>query len=483
MENYEEKIQDKYLDSIRKESYKESFNDVGNWLRREAAHASSAPAKKNYAFFRFVFSEGRMKFAYLFIILILAGITSNFSVTRSEMVGSVMSWTIDKQKTEAIKKIDNLDWIDKSQLVVEESKTDNGTVLTYKMLMPTANTNEIESYKTQLANIKEIMTIDIQPISEPVKQPLYAVAMEKIFNYDYDKNYANPEEIKNSVYEQLKYAGLGNYVGFNFQPNGVAGKTVSFNIAEPESVRIRIHDDIVYNYDLDRALEEMENIITPIKYINDSVIKKMIVRINGENINPGAVLYEVHRSLDTLHLRLKHGDINRKEKIERFNLKMEKFNESMEKFNKKMEKFNEQMEEYQVEMEDYQESLEELKNLPKLDFDFEIPEAPEVDVDVDVEIPEIPEFDENSFKFNFNYDELDKNIKILVDSLKINIDAEKMEKMGKKYEEKMKKFEEKMKRYEKDLQEKYKNTDSVNLKRIYEIENDEEANEPVKNEE
>lgn len=475
MENYEDKIQDKYFDSIRKESFKESFNDVGNWLRREAANASSSPAKKNYAFFRFVFSEGRMKFAYLFIILILAGITSNFSVTRTETVGSVMSWTIDKQKTDAIKKIDNLDWIDKSQLVVEESKTDNGTVLTYKMLMPSANTNEIESYKTQLANIKEIMTIDVQPISEPVKQPLYAVAMEKIFNYDYDMNNISPEEIKNSVYEQLKYAGLGNYVGFNMTPNGVAGKTVSFNIAEPESVRIRIHDNIIYNYDLERALDEMDDIIAPMKVINDSVIKKMIIRINGENINPGAVLYEVHRSLDTLHLRLKHSDINRKEKMERFRQKMEKFNEGMEKFNKKMEKFNEKMEEYQVEIEEYQESLEDLKNLPKLDFNFEIPEVPEIDMDI--EIPEIPEIDEENFRFNFNFNELDKKIQIMVDSLKINIDADKMEKMGKNYEEKMKKFDEKMKKYEKDMREKYRNIDTLNIKRTYEIETDEDEDE------
>ena len=486
MNNKDDKILDKYFDSIKKENYKESYNDVGGWLRREAVNASLVHSKKNFKFFRFVFSEGRMKFAYLFIILILAGITSNFSVTRTETIGSVMSWTVDKQKTDAIKKIDNLNWIDKSQLVVEESKTDAGTILTYKMLMPTASANEIEAHKSELAKIKDIMTVDIQPISEPVKQPLYAMAMEKIFNYDFNKNFANPEEIKNSVYEQLKYAGLQNYVGFNIPPNGVAGKMVNFNFEEPDAVRMKIHDDIVYEYELDQALDEMDDIIAPMRVMNDSVIKNMIIRINGENVNPSAILYEVHRSLDTLHSKLKSNDIHRKEKIEKFNQKMEKFNEGMEKFNRKMERYNEKMERYNEKMEEYndkieeyEESMEELKNLPKLNFDFEIPEVPEVpefDIDVDVEVPEVPEMDEKNFKFNFNFDELNNSLQIMVDSLKFKFDGEKMEKMGKKYEEKMKKYEEKMKKYDKKMKEKNYNLDSLKLKQ-YKLEYDEDEDE------
>lgn len=484
MNNKDDKILDKYFDSIKKENYKESYNDVGGWLRREAANASLVHSKKNFKFFRFVFSEGRMKFAYLFIILILAGITSNFSVTRTETIGSVMSWTVDKQKTDAIKKIDNLNWIDKSQLVVEESKTEAGTILTYKMLMPTASANEIEAHKSELAKIKDIMTVDIQPISEPVKQPLYAMAMEKIFNYDYNKNFANPEEIKNSVYEQLKYAGLQNYVGFNIPPNGVAGKMVNFNFEEPDAVRMKIHDDIVNEYEIDQALEEMDDIIAPMRVVNDSVIKNMIIRINGENINPSAILYEVHRSLDTLHSKLKSNDIHRKEKIEKFNQKMEKFNEGMEKFNRKMERYNEKMERYNEKMEEYndkmeefEESMEELKNLPKLNFDFEIPEVPEVpeipELDLDVEVPEVPEYDGNNYNFDFKLENLDKSIQKMVDSIKFKINTDKIETWGKDYEKKMKKYEEKMKKYEQDMKSKNYKLDSLKIKR-YQFEYDED---------
>jgi hypothetical protein len=494
MNNNEEKIPEKYFESLKVENYRESFNSVGNWLRSEASYAPNAPVKKNFALFKVLFSEGKMKFAYLFIILILAGITSNFSITRTEMVGSVMSWTIDKQKTDAIKKIDNLDWIDKSQLVVEETKTANGIVLTYKMLMPTSNTNEIESYKTQLASIKDIMTIDVQPISEPVKQPIYAMAMEKIFDYDYNRNYANPDEVRNSVYEQLKYAGLGNYVGFNMIPNGVAGKTISFGMAEPESIRVKIHDNIIYNYDLDLALEEMDNIIAPIRVINDSVIKNIILTVSGEKVNPRVILSEVHRSLDTLHLKLKHSDKNRNERIERFNEKMEKFNKGMEKFNEKMKVFSKMMEKYGddmskygeemseygermselgEEMEDYKESIEELKNLPKLNFNFEIPEVPEVpEVDVDIEIPEIPEIDENNVNFDFKLENLDKNIQMMVDSIRLKINTDKIESWGKDYEKKMKKYEEKMDKYGKKMEKKYKQLDTMKIKKYIEVEED-----------
>jgi hypothetical protein len=501
METQNDNILDKYYKSIRDEDYKESFDDLESWLRREAVISTVKPEKSRFTFLKYIFSEGRLKFAYLFLILIFLGVTGNFSVTRTETVGIVMSWTVDKQKPEVIKKIDNLDWIDKSQLVVEESKTEDGIMLTYKMLMPNANANEIEAMKTELASIKDVKAINVIPISEPVKQPLYAVALEKVFQYDINKNSINPDELRNNVYEQLKYAGLQNYINLNIPTNGGAGRMVNFNFEEPDAVRMKLHDDIVNEYDLERALDEMDDMIAPMKVINDSVIKKIIIRINGENMSPGAILYEVHRNLDTLHLRLKSSDINRKEKIERFNEKMEKFNKGMEKFNEKMKFYSQMMEQYGdemskygeemskygdrmselgEEMEEYKDNIEELKNLPKLNFDFEIPEVPEVpemDIDVDVEVPEAPETPEN-FNFNFNFEDLEKNLKIMSDTLKVHFDYEKMEKINKKVEEKMKKADEKLKKMNEKLKNKNYNLDTLNIKiDIDEDEDEDEDNE------
>lgn len=495
METQEENILGKYFDSIKNENNKESFTEFENWLRREAVYSDAVRPKSKFTFFKFVFSEGRLKFAYLFVILIFAGITSNFSVTRTETVGNVMSWSIDKQKQDVIKKIDNLDWIDKSQLVVEQGNSDGIDVLTYKMLVQNSTKEEIEKFKNELENISDVHSIKIIPISEPVKQPLYAVALEKVFQFDINKNSANPDDIRSNVFEQLRIAGLGNFIDLNIPSNSGAGKLININFEVPDSVRIKAHYDIVNEYDINQALEDMDDMLAPMKVINDSVIRNMVIRINGENLNTNMIMAEVHRSLDSLHYKLKNSDINRKENMERFREKMEKFNERMEKFNErmekynermekyneKMEKFNEGMEEYNEGMEKYRESMEMLKHLPKIEYDYEVPEPPEPP-EVDIEAPEppeppdveieIPEIDEHNFNFNFNADEFQKNLRLKIDSININIDPEKMERMGKKLEKKMKKMEERLKKSQEKMKNHNYNFDTSKVKIYMEDDND-----------
>lgn len=441
MSNQDDNILEKYFNSIKEENYKATFGSMESWLRKESAFSNLKHTKSKFVFFSYIFSEGRLKFAYLFIILILAGVASNFSVTRTETVGSIVSWSVDKQRSDVIKKIDNLDWIDKSQLIVDQENSGGKEILTYKILLPASSTEEVEKLRNELASIKDIQSINIIPISEPVKQPIYAVALEKFFKYDYDKNYVNPEEIKNNVYEQLKLAGIQNYVSFNDPGNGSAGKFLNVNLCtQPDSVRIKIHSDIVKEYDLDEELDEIDEFLEPVKIINDSVIKNIMIRINGENLNTNMIMAGVKRSLDTLHLKLKYSESKRKEKMEKFKEKMEKFNERMEKFNERMEKYNERMEKYN-------EKMEKLKEIPRISFDYDVDDERNVDVDIDVDVddvPEIPEINEKDFHLDFNFEGIDK-LDLKLDSLKFNFDGEKMEKMNKKLEEKMKKLGEKMK--------------------------------------
>lgn len=470
MENQDENILKKYFESIKDEKYKDSFKDVEFWLRREVEHSFEKPEKSKLSFFKFIFSEGRLKFAYLFIILILVGITSNFSVTRTEPVGVVMSWTVNKQNPESIKKIDNFDWVDKSKLIVNEENSDGKQVLVYKMLLPDANKEEIEKLKTELASIKGVYSVNAIPISEPVKQPLYAVALGKVFNLDYDKNLANPEEIKNNVFEQLKLAGIQNDVNLNVIPVSSAGKYVNFDFGKkPDSIRLKIHSDVLNDYNIDKALDDVDMLLAPVKVINDSILKSIVIRVNGEELNTNIILNEVQRNLDTLHLRLKNSEIKRKEKMERFNEKMERFNERMERFNKSMEKFNKKMEKLHDKMEEL--------NIPSEDLDIELDENGELNIDID--IPEIPEIDEDNF--NFRHNDLDKSIVIDIDSLNVLIDEAKMKDINKVIKESMKNVKKDMKKLREDLKHNKIHIDTSNVN-IYYIPDDEDEDTDENNE-
>lgn len=474
METQNKNILDKYFDSIKEENYKESFNEVEDWLRREALHSFGNPEKSKFTLLKYIFSEGRLKFAYLFIILILVGITSNFSVTRTEPVGIVMSWSVDKQNPETIKKIDNFDWIDKTKLIVNEESTDGKQVLVYKMLIPSANPDEIDKLKSVLENMKDVHSVNIIPISEPVKQPLYAVALENIFKVGYNKNLANPEEIKNNVFEQLRLAGIQNDVDLDVPSVGSAGRFVNFDFGKkPDSIRIKIHCDIVNEYDIEKALDDVDKLFAPVRVINDSVLKKVIVSINGEELNTDAIMYEVQRNLDTLHLKLRNSDTKRKEKMEIFNEKMERFNERMERFNKGMEKFNKKMEKFNEKMEKL--------NVPKMDYHYEIDDVGDIDIEVDVDdipgVDEIPEIKGKNFNFNFNLDDLDKSIKINIDSLNVYIDDVKMEKINEEIKENMKKVKEDMKKLKEDLKKNKIHTDTSKTNIYYEEEDDSDNDE------
>jgi hypothetical protein len=467
MSNKSDDILKKYFNTIKEENYKSTFLSVENWLKSESAHSYVKQEKTKFNFLKYIFSEGRLKYAYLFIILILAGVASNFSVTRTETVGNVMSWSVDKQKPDVIKKIDNLDWIDKSQLIVDQQNCDGKEVLTYKILLNTSNNIEIEKLKNELSNIKDIQSINVIPISEPIKQPLYAVALDKVFNVGYTKNYANPEEIKNNVYDQLKLAGIQNYVMLNSSNgNGSAGKFMSVNFGmQPDSVRIKVHKDIVNEFDLDKALDEVDELFAPISLVNDSVLQKIVVKINGEELTTQVILNEVYRNLDTLHIKLRNNGNRRREKMEKFNEKMEKFNERMERFNRSMEKFNKKMEKFNDKMKNL--------NVPNSDYHFEINENGDIDIDIDtdidVDLDEIPEIEENNFKFNFNADEFNKSFKINIDTLNFRLD---MEKMNKEIKENAKKMKEDMKKLKGNLKKHKYNIDTSKIKIFYNDDDD-----------
>lgn len=458
METQGENNLEKYFDSVKKEKYRESFDEVEGWLRREVAYSFENQSKKKPTFLKYIFSEGRLKFAYLFIILILVGITSNFSVTRTEPVGIVMSWSVDKRNPETIKKIDNFDWIDKSKLIVNEENTDGKQILIYKILIPDANVEEAEIFKKELENTKDVYSVSLMPISEPVRQPLYAVALEKVFKVDYDKNLVNAEEIKNNVFEQLKLAGLQNDVDIDIPASGSASKFVNFDFGKkPDSIRIKVHSDAIKEYYIEKALEDVDKLLVPIKVINDSILKTIIVKVNGEDVNTNVILYEVQRNLDTLQTRLKNSETKRKERMERFNEKMERFHERMERFNKNMEKFDKKMEKLN-------EKMKEL-NVPNAEYHFEI----DKDGDIDIDIEDIPELGEGNFKLDLKLDDLDEKILIHIDSLNIKeyFDEDKMKEMNEQIEESMRKLDIDMKKLKEDIKKSKIKIDTSNFNMYY----------------
>ena len=388
---------DKYFSKIKEEKYDSSFIELENWLRNRETYPIPTPNK--FKIFKNFIFVNKMKFAYLIVAFVITGITSNFTVSQNDTVGNVVTWKIDKQNKEAIEKIDKFDWLDKSQLVVSESKDDNSDILVYKLIIPTENRQSINTYKSELAALNEIKSLEVIPISETVKIPLYAAAMNKVFNWNMNQKFVNAEEIRQSVFDQLRNAGIENEVDIYESPEIRSNGYVNVQLKPlRDSLRIKVHIDAVKELNMEKIRIEVEDAMKEVQDAmkelhnnlgkKDSVLKRIIIKRMNDNseditIDVNEILRTVNKSLDST-------------------LKIFKNKEFLKDLNE--ENFNNL------------ESLKELENLKYLEGLDTLGEFIEKEIKINFDRNGFDKLD--SLNMNFDKENFKKKIKVMVDSVK-----------------------------------------------------------------
>jgi hypothetical protein len=233
--------------SVKSENYNESYPQVEAWLRKISLTSSNQKERK-YSYMKNFIIAHKMRLVYTVIVLAVIIGACSMPVTTHETVGHMLTWTVPLN-TDAAQKISSLSWIDKSRLSVNENTNNGIKENLYSLLLPNTTQEQVEPFKKDLENIKDVTSVKIFPLNEDVKRPLYSAALYKFFRVNIDAAKMNDEELKQEVTRQMKEAGFENpNVQFKTDGNGKRMLTMKIDhpdelTKDPKNFELRINDN------------------------------------------------------------------------------------------------------------------------------------------------------------------------------------------------------------------------------------------------
>ena len=208
----------KYFDELRNENYDNSFPAAESWLRNTNVNLLNKKSEGKFKMkFKNYFATNKFKLAYTFLILAFVVAACNYPVTQEETAGDVLKWTVSKNNTETINKIENSDWFKSGEYNINE---ENG-IVSYSLVVPKEKHAGIQDINKQLSAMEGVMEVNIIPINETVKRPLYSAVLNDLFKIDINATNMSDAELNNEINAQLKKAGIENAtVNFEKGPDG-----------------------------------------------------------------------------------------------------------------------------------------------------------------------------------------------------------------------------------------------------------------------
>ncbi len=197
----------KYFDELRNENYDDTFQVTEAWLRNINANSSYSKIKKSEGVFSHMkkyFAANKLKLAYTFIILAFVVAACNYPVTQQETAGDVLKWSVSKDNADAISKIEKLDWIKKGEYNINE----DGNYINYSVVIPKENHENVSNFNKQLEAIAGVDLINIIPLNETVKRPVYSALLNDLFKIDINASNMSDAELSKEIDNQLKNAGV-----------------------------------------------------------------------------------------------------------------------------------------------------------------------------------------------------------------------------------------------------------------------------------
>lgn len=279
------------FDTLKKENNDQTFPAVENWLRNINSQDNE---NKNFKSERILFNMRSPKFKLVYMFLLLAFIIAacNYPVTQEEPLADVIKWTVDQRDTEAISKVNELNWTKDAVIKISDSENGN-SIAEYSLVVPKEDHSKSQIYMDRLKLIEGVMTINIVPLNEKVTRPVYSMALNEIFKVDINATNMSDEELKNQITTQLEQNGI-NGVQISFEKNA-DGRRVS-KIFIPESaiknndgfdLRIEDGDDKNKTLEVRKFRNKNDGEADRFKNKSDEEIKKMVMEdLQNKNINP-----------------------------------------------------------------------------------------------------------------------------------------------------------------------------------------------------
>ena len=214
----------KYFDELRNENYDNSFPVTEAWLRTANENPSNNKKTERNIIMKLknYFASHKFRLAYTFLILAFVVAACNYPVTQQESAGDVMKWSVSKDNTEAVAKIESMDWFKSGEFNINEENVNGKNIVSYSLVLSKDNHANIQDYKSQLEKINGVDDIKIIPLNETVKRPVYSVLLNDLFKIDINATNMSDAELEKEITSQLRNAGI-DAVTVDFKSDGNLG--------------------------------------------------------------------------------------------------------------------------------------------------------------------------------------------------------------------------------------------------------------------
>lgn len=219
-EQKNKEITEHYFNSVKRQDFSGSQQETENWLYRTGIKLKNQKKERKLRKMKNFIMAHKLRLVYTVIALVVVIGACNMPVTQTENVGNMITWSIDKDNTEAISKIDGLPWLKTADQVNKNGNINNGKEeIIYTAVLQSTNEGQIASLRNDLEKIG-VSSLKIIPINNDIKRPLYSAALNNFFSININANGMSDEELQTEVQRQLKEQGVEMNIQFKTDANG-----------------------------------------------------------------------------------------------------------------------------------------------------------------------------------------------------------------------------------------------------------------------
>lgn len=245
-----------HFNQLKQENYDTTFPEIESWIYKTSVNIQSNQqlTDKNLSNERTLhkmknfFFGTKLRLVYTIIAFAVLIGACNMPVTQTESAGQMITFTIPKENSDFISKMNELPWIKNAQITTNENTNNGQAQLLYRIVLPNTTKEQVKAYANELEAIGGIVTIRITGMDYDVKRPLYSAALHDILSIDIDATGKSDEELKNEIESKLREQGVDMKFKFTTGPDGRRDITVEHDQMldannEPKSFEMNIEDD------------------------------------------------------------------------------------------------------------------------------------------------------------------------------------------------------------------------------------------------
>jgi hypothetical protein len=235
-----------YFNAVKSQVFSSKREDLYNWLYKANIKIKNKTEERKLHKMKYFITANKLKIVYTVIAFIIAAAACNMPVTQSENVGNMITWSVDKNNTDAISKIDVLPWLKTADQVNKNGTINNGKEeIVYTVVLQKSTEGQITTLRNDLEKIG-VSALKIIPINNDVKRPLYSAALNNFFSININATGMSDEELQAEVQRQMKEQGVEMNIQFKTDANGKRNIMIvqekANETSTPKSYEINIDD-------------------------------------------------------------------------------------------------------------------------------------------------------------------------------------------------------------------------------------------------